>query len=90
MSDWCSIALNAPVTAKAMVPKRSKIWISTASDKFGSGIETGCISLSQVIKWWWFWLLQMNLPCISLYIINEELFCAIILYIEIGLWSAMR
>ena len=29
MSDLCSIALNAPVTAKAMVPNRSRIWMRT-------------------------------------------------------------
>lgn len=38
MSDLCSTALNAPVTANAMVPNRSKIWISTAIDRFVSGI----------------------------------------------------
>lgn len=38
MSDLCSTALNAPVTANAMVPNRSKNWISTAIDRFVSGI----------------------------------------------------
>ena len=36
-SDLCSIALNAPVTANAIVPNRSKIWITIIIGRFGSG-----------------------------------------------------
>ena len=42
ISDLCSIALNAPVTAKAIVPKRSKIWTSIIIDRFGSATNLLC------------------------------------------------
>ncbi len=29
MSDLCSMALNAPVTANAMVPNKSRAWIKS-------------------------------------------------------------